>query len=98
MRANKAEGNQAHMAQSVETRADGFIAYALGNFVYDQTERPEQMEGYLVEGIFKGGELVNVRLRPIEILDQYRPVFAEEERGRKILGDVVTASQALPEE
>lgn len=89
-------GNQAHWPQAVETRDEAFVAYALGNFVYDQTATPEHRQGYLVESIFREGRLINIRLRPIEIEEKYRPVFVEGGTKVKILGDVATAAQNLP--
>ncbi|MCC6418911.1 MAG: CapA family protein [Gemmataceae bacterium] len=88
-------GNQAHWVQAVETRGDVFVAYALGNFVFDQQHTPEHEQGYLLEASFWGKRLANVRLVPYQIADQYRPVFAEGALRTKILGDVFAASKQL---
>ncbi|MBI2766194.1 MAG: CapA family protein [Chloroflexi bacterium] len=88
-------GNQAHWAQAVEVRGGAFIAYALGNFIFDQVHTPEFTQGYLVESTFHGKRLVDVRLVPYQIEERYRPTFATGDLRAKILGDVFGASKLL---
>ena len=90
-----AVGNQAHHVQAVEPAADAFIAYALGNFIYDQTRLEGHRQGYLLEAAFWGPRLANLRLVPYVIEDMYRPVFAEGAVRAKILADVFEASRRL---
>ena len=90
-------GNQAHHVQAIEPGAEAFIAYALGNFIYDQTRLEGHMQGYLLEATFWGTRLVNLRLVPYVIEDLYRPVFAKGEVRAKILNDVFQASIRLAE-
>ncbi len=90
-------GNQAHHVQAVEPGAEAFIAYALGNFIYDQTRLEGHTQGYLLEATFWGARLVNLRFVPYVIEDLYRPVFAEGELRTKILNDVFEASIRLAE-
>lgn len=89
-------GNQAHWVQAVETRNDVFIAYALGNFIFDQTHTPEHTQGYLVEASFIDAKLAAVKLVPYQIEEKYKPVFAEGDLRAKILTDVFEASAELP--
>ena len=89
-------GNHPHHAQAVESGEDWFLAYALGNFIYDQTRLEGHKQGFILEATFWGADLRNVRLVPYEIEDLYRPVMAEGELRAKILNDVFTASLALP--
>ncbi len=91
-------GNQAHWVQAVEPRGGSFIAYALGNFIFDQVHTPKHSQGYLLEANFLGKRLVNVRLVPYRIVDQYHPEFVTGALRAKILGDVFEASEALPAE
>ncbi|HEY5476763.1 MAG TPA: CapA family protein [Tepidiformaceae bacterium] len=91
-------GNHPHWAQTVEERGNAFIAYALGNFIFDQVQTEEHTEGYLVEATFWGGRLVNVRLRPYYIVNRTTPTFATGATRSKILDDVFTASANLPTE
>ena len=91
-------GNQAHWVQAAEMRGDSFIAYALGNFVFDQTHTPEHSQGYLLEATFHGKRLATVRMVPYQIEQKYRPVFVAGETRAKIIGDVLEASLDLPED
>lgn len=88
-------GNQAHHVQALELRDDAFIAYALGNFVYDQTHSPEHEQGYVLEATFWGDRLVALRFVPYQIEDMYRPVIAAGDLRTKILTDVFDASLRL---
>jgi poly-gamma-glutamate synthesis protein (capsule biosynthesis protein) len=88
-------GNQAHWAGAVEIRNERFVAYALGNFVFDQLHTPEHSEGYMVEAILLDGKVATVRLHPIRIEDQHRPEFAGQELRLKILTDVFEAAERL---
>ena len=90
-------GNQAHHVQAVEPGAEAFVAYALGNFIYDQNRLEGHMQGYLLEATFWGERLVNLRFAPYVIENLYRPVFAEGEVRTKILNDVFEASIRLAE-
>ena len=84
--------------QAAEVRGDAFIAYALGNFVFDQRWTPEHTQGYLLEATFWGKQLANVRLVPYQIADQYRPEFVTGATRAKILRDVFEAAKGLPVE
>lgn len=90
-------GNQAHWVQGVEVRGDTFIAYALGNLVFDQVRTEEHTHGYLLEATFHGATLVTTRMLPYRIEERYRPEFADEATRARILGDVIEASLGLPE-
>lgn len=89
-------GNQAHWVQAVEARGSSFIAYALGNFIFDQLHTPEHTQGFLLEATFAGKKLVTVRLVPYRIVDQHRPEFVDGALRAKILGDVLDAAALLP--
>lgn len=89
-------GNQAHWVQAAEFRGDAFIAYALGNFVFDQVHTPQHTQGYLLEATFWGTRLAAVRLVPYQIANLYHPEFVTGDLRAKILGDVFAASAALP--
>jgi poly-gamma-glutamate synthesis protein (capsule biosynthesis protein) len=85
-------GNQAHWVQSIEVRGDAFIAYALGNFIFDQVWTPEHTQGYLLEATFHGANLATIRMLPYQIEGQYRPLFVEGETRLKVIGDVLGVS------
>ena len=88
-------GNQAHWVQAVELRSDAFIAYALGNFIFDQVRTVEHTQGYLLEATFLDKRLTAVRFVPYQIENRYKPTFVEGERRLKILSDVFEATKKL---
>ena len=89
-------GNQAHWVQAVEFRGDSFMAYALGNLVFDQTRTPEHTQGYLLEASFWGKQLAAVRFVPYQIEDKYKPAFVSGAIRAKILAAIFAASTELP--
>lgn len=89
-------GNQAHHVQAAEVHNGVFVAYALGNFIYDQVHTPQHSQCYLVEAAIWPDRVATTRLLPCEIEEQYRPVFAEGETRASILGDIFSAAERLP--
>jgi poly-gamma-glutamate synthesis protein (capsule biosynthesis protein) len=89
-------GNQAHHVQAAEVHEGVFVAYALGNFIYDQVHTPEHSQCYLVEASLWADRVATTRLLPCEIELQYRPLFAGGETRAKILGDIFGAAERLP--
>jgi len=89
-------GNQAHWVQAIEVRDGTFVAYALGNFVFDQVRTAEHMQGYLLEATFHGSKLATTRMVPYQIEGKYKPTFVEGATRTKILGDVIEAALELP--
>jgi poly-gamma-glutamate capsule biosynthesis protein CapA/YwtB (metallophosphatase superfamily) len=66
-------GNHPHLVQSVETAASGgVVAYALGNFVFDQGPWDTRF-GAVFEAVFVGHTLTHWRLRPVRIYDLFQP-------------------------
>lgn len=53
-------GHHPHVVQEIEKYKDGYIAYSLGNFVFDQLFSKETMEGMLLKVVFDGGAIKNV--------------------------------------
>ncbi len=88
-------GNQAHWVQAVELRNGVFVAYALGNFVFDQLHTPEHSQGYILEATLHGKRVIQVRMLPYQIVEQHRPEFVTGELRAKIIRDVVEAAEAL---
>jgi len=88
-------GNHPHMIQPVEVFSHGVVAYALGNFVFDQGPWRTR-QGVVFEAIFRGGTLESWRLRPIHIHGLYQPHWADAAEAEAILARVEAASAALP--
>ncbi len=72
-------GHHPHCLQGVEVYNGSFIAYSLGNFVFDKQRRAKCQETLLVEMSFSGDELQKVELYPIMIIDeQPRPAVGDD--------------------
>ena len=88
-------GNHPHWVQAAEVIDRTYVAYALGNFVFDQDWSVPTQQGVVLEAAFHGVELKGVRYYPIRIVDEHQPVFAEPAEAREILDRIWTASAAL---
>jgi poly-gamma-glutamate synthesis protein (capsule biosynthesis protein) len=88
-------GNQAHHVQASEAIGDGFIIYAMGNFIYDQIHTPEHTHSVLTEVTFWPDRTAAVRLIPVAIRNYYLPEFSQGDEAANILGDVSAAAEAL---
>jgi poly-gamma-glutamate capsule biosynthesis protein CapA/YwtB (metallophosphatase superfamily) len=89
-------GNHAHWAAAMEVYEGKPIWYALGNFVFDQTWSEPTMEGVTLELTFRGGELVQARIRPHIILDKAQPNLMDPAgSGKVVLGQIYDASKGI---
>jgi poly-gamma-glutamate capsule biosynthesis protein CapA/YwtB (metallophosphatase superfamily) len=72
-------GHHPHCLQGVEMYKGSFIAYSLGNFVFDKQRRPKCWETVLVKTFFQGNDLQKVELYPVMIADeQPRPAAGDD--------------------
>ena len=90
-------GNHPHWAQAIEWYGGGFIAYGLGNFVFDQDWSVETTQGAILEVGFTRDRILGVRIRPTAVRQQYAvelldPAGAE---GSSILQRIWDASDVL---
>ncbi len=88
-------GNHPHWVQAHEQIGGTFVAYALGNFVFDQSWSLETQQGAMLRVTFKGTRLTSTQYVPIHIYDQYQPRLADPAESQQILGRIETASAAL---
>lgn len=77
-------GNHPHIIHPLEPLEAGLVAYALGNFVFDQGP-PLTQQGVVLEVTFRGAQLESWRALPIVIEDLHQPRWAEGETGAQIL-------------
>lgn len=89
-------GNHPHWVQAGERLGPGFVAYALGNFVFDQDWSLETQQGAMLQATFQGSRLVATRFLPVRIDEDYRPAMAEGEEAAQILSRIEEASRQLP--
>jgi poly-gamma-glutamate synthesis protein (capsule biosynthesis protein) len=66
-------GHHPHVVEDVEYYKNGFIAYSLGNFVFDQNFSKETMSGLALVVQVSGGQLKNVEKVDIDISKEYQP-------------------------
>ncbi len=66
-------GHHPHVIQPVENYNQGFIAYSLGNFIFDQNFSEETMEGLLVEVEASKQGVREIRLHKAHLNDYFQP-------------------------
>lgn len=71
--ANLVIGHHPHVIQEIEQYRDGYIAYSLGNFVFDQGFSEETMKGLLWKVVIKGGRIKEVIPVEIKINQFFQP-------------------------
>jgi len=90
-------GNHPHVVQAVETfPGRQVVAYALGNFVFDQ-QPGRARQGVVFEAVFRGGALERWELHPIHIHNFYQPRWAEPGEAEAILTQIEASSVELPD-
>ncbi|MGQ0600096.1 MAG: CapA family protein [Anaerolineales bacterium] len=77
-------GNHPHIIQPVEPTAQGLVAYALGNFIFDQGP-PDTQHGIVLEVTFHDAQLAEWRALPVVIEDLHQPRWAEGDEAQTIL-------------
>jgi poly-gamma-glutamate synthesis protein (capsule biosynthesis protein) len=70
-------GNHPHVPQWANYNdSRGFVAWALGNFVYDQNWCYWTERSNILEAVFGDGRLLSVRFIPVKVEDMFRPTLA----------------------
>lgn len=90
-------GNHPHWVEPVEIYRNHLIAYAHGNFIFDQMWSRETREGVVGRYTFYGTQLVRVDYRPLLISDYSQPAWldATTGEGKAIIGRMAKASEQL---
>jgi len=78
-------GNHPHTVQAAAPQGEGYVAYALGNFVFDQDWSRETTEGVICEATFRGARLVAVRFVPVRVEQRLRVAFLGGAEGKRVL-------------
>jgi poly-gamma-glutamate synthesis protein (capsule biosynthesis protein) len=71
--ANLIVGHHPHVVEEVEIYSNSYIAYSLGNFVFDQYFSKETMEGGLLEVTVQNKKIIDVKLQKIQMNKNYQP-------------------------
>lgn len=90
-------GNHPHWVQATEWIGDAFVAYGLGNFVFDQDWSAETSQGAILEVGFTRDRILGVRIRPTAIRQQHLVELLDptEGEGAAILDRIWAATDAL---
>jgi len=68
-------GHHSHVVQPIEKYKQGWIAYSLGNFIFDQSFSEETMKGLLLQVIIEGKKIKNVNSKEIRISNSFQLFF-----------------------
>jgi poly-gamma-glutamate synthesis protein (capsule biosynthesis protein) len=87
-------GSHPHWVQAIESYHGAFVAYSLGNFVFDQDWSLETQQGLILRTAWRGSRLVAVDLLPVHIYDDHQPRIlpVDQGEGRAILSRVIQAT------
>ncbi len=66
-------GHHPHVVQPIEKYRQGWIAYSLGNFVFDQGFSEETMQGQILEVLIENGKIKEVIPKEIKINGFFQP-------------------------
>ena len=87
-------GNHPHWLQPLVQVANGLVAYALGNFVFDQSWSIGTTQSVLLEVGFSKDRILGYRVRPVVIRRNYQPELVDPRgaEGTEILERLWTAT------
>ena len=71
-------GHHPHVVQDIEEYGNGWIAYSLGNFIFDQGFSEETMESCLLRITIKDKKIKEVASQKIKISDLFQPYITED--------------------
>jgi gamma-polyglutamate biosynthesis protein CapA len=66
-------GHHPHVIQEIEKYKDGYIAYSLGNFVFDQNFSEETKTGLLLSVTLKDKKVDRVTSEKVNFNSSYQP-------------------------
>ncbi len=69
-------GHHPHVVEPVEKYLHGYIAYSLGNFVFDQNFSKETIESFILEADIEDNSVVGLKKHPVKINSFFQPELA----------------------
>ncbi|NIN65855.1 MAG: PQQ-binding-like beta-propeller repeat protein [Anaerolineae bacterium] len=78
-------GHHPHVVQGTTSYGGGFIAYSLGNFVFDLDVVERAREGAILRVLLGDDGVEAAELIPVRIADDVQPRFLADEEGRPIV-------------
>lgn len=85
-------GGHPHTVQPIEFYKGRFIAYSMGNFIFDQMQRDQTREGYFIRCTFKGDDPVSIEMVPYRIFDFAQPIVFQGNSGQPLLDRILDMS------
>ncbi len=70
-------GHHPHVVQEIEKYKNGWIAYSLGNFVFDQWFSEETMRGLMLRVKVKNKKIIEIEPVEVKINDSFQPEIAQ---------------------
>ena len=70
-------GHHPHVTQPVEIYKGKYIAYSLGNFIFDMTGNDDYKKGMMIEATILGKQIIDVQEIATRINDRYQVEFEE---------------------
>lgn len=92
-------GHHPHVVQETEWYNDKFIAYSLGNFIFDQYFSDETMQGLLVDATISKHAIENITLKIIELdpkNNKYQPIEIRDPVEKDFLKTGSVTAQTCP--
>jgi hypothetical protein len=71
-------GHHPHVVQPLEKYNDKYIAYSLGNFIFDQNFSPETMSGAILDVTVKDKKIIEAELIPTRMNSLFQPEVVKE--------------------
>lgn len=78
-------GHHPHVVQGTASYAGGFIAYSIGNFVFDIDVTEQAREGAMLRVLLGDDGVEAAELIPVRIVDDVQPRFLADEEGHPIV-------------
>lgn len=75
--ADLAVGHHSHVGQEVGQYQNGWIAYSLGNFVFDQGFSDQTMKGVLLKVLIKDKKIKAVMPQEVQLNEHFQPALVE---------------------
>ncbi|MGE4282366.1 MAG: CapA family protein [Clostridia bacterium] len=85
-------GHHPHVLQGIEIYKGKPIIYSMGNFIFDQNERPNN-EGMVVDMDFTDGKLSRLEVSPLQVVAKKETVFAKGDAAARIMGYIKKLSE-----
>lgn len=70
-------GHHPHVVQEVENYNSGYIAYSLGNFIFDQNFSPDTSKGLLLEAFVKDKKVTGIKTMNVSFNAAFQPIIEQ---------------------